>query len=98
MKTFFNLKKALTFVCILAFVTLLIPFAALPAQAAQNVYIGDCYRVAPGNPIIVDGMMDEAYAYGTSIWIDLPSMTIPSGTTPTVLRILRGREARSIAT
>ena len=72
MKVFCNKKKALAFVCVLVFFMLVIPFTALPVQAAQNLNVGDCYRVDSGSPIIVDGKMDEAYTYGTCMFIDFP--------------------------
>lgn len=70
MKAFCNKKKALAFVCVLVLAMLVIPFAALPVQAARNVNAGNCYQVDPQKPIIVDGKMDEAYRYGFCAVID----------------------------
>ena len=70
-----KLKKVLTFVCLFTFVLLSVPFAVLPAQAAraQNINIGECYQVDSRTPIVVDGLMDEAYTAGFVTYINYPA-------------------------
>ena len=66
-------KTALALLLIVTMVCLLLPLFALPAAAAMNVNLGNCYQVDPRSPIVVDGRMDEAYRYGFHVMVDLPS-------------------------
>lgn len=61
-KTIFSV---LAFVLVLT--TVLTGIAVTSVSAEQNINMGDCYRVSEDTPIIVDGLMDEAYRYGFKV-------------------------------